>query len=425
MTLSIQTDRSLIRAAARSTRYVLVSLDAPPAPSAPPAPPAPSNLSLVLDRSGSMSGEKLALAKQATENALRLLSPADRFSLVAYDDTIQVVNPSTLATPEAVRQAIIALSHIEPGGSTDLCGGWMRGCEQIALHQAHVGINRCLLLTDGLANHGTTSHDELVRIAGDLASRGVQTTTFGVGADFDERLLRDMAQAGQGHFYFIETAAQIPDLLASEVGEALDVVARRAVLRIALPQGASADCLNGYRQVRVQGDNELHVELGDLVSAQQVEVVIKLVMPLASGLSDQVTVGFWLADADGTLGTMSQDVRWTFADHAANDRQARNRIVDRAVATLYAARARAEASEHNRHGDFLRARHVLTATARRIRSYAGDDAELNRIADQLLRDVETFAERTMGSLQRKAAFYAAEATLKFRDSEGRARRSPR
>lgn len=122
---------------------------------------------------------------------------------------------------------------------------------------------------------------------------------------------------------------------------------------------------------------------------------------------------------------MSEELRWSFAGHAENDRQPRNRVVDRAVATLYSARARAEASEHNRHGDFARARHVLTATARRIRSYAGDDVELNRLADELLRDVETFAERTMGSLERKAAFYAAEATLKFRDFEGKARRSPR
>ena len=421
MTLSIQTDRSLIRATSRSTRYVLVSFDAPSAERRTTR--APINVSLVLDRSGSMGGEKLMLAKQATESALRLLGPADRFSLVAYDDVVQVVAPSTLATPEAIRQALDALARIEPGGSTDLCGGWMRGCEQIALHQIQDGTNRCLLLTDGLANHGTTAHDELIRIAGDLGGRGVQTTTFGVGADFDERLLRDIAEAGHGHFYFIETPAQIPDLLASEVGEALDVVARRATLRVALPQGASAECLNRYRQVQVQGDHELHVELGDLVSAQQVELVIRLIMPTGNA-GDPLAAEFWLSDADGTLGAAAHGMQWTFAGHAENDRQSRNRVVDRAVATLYAARARAEATEHNRHADFSRARHVMTATARRIRSYAGDDIELNRIADELLRDVESFAERQMGSLQRKAAFYAAEASMKYRDPAGKARRSP-
>jgi len=421
MTLSIQTDRSLIRAEARSTRYVLVSLDAPSAERRMTRPPI--NVSLVLDRSGSMGGEKLMLAKQATEGALRLLGPADRFSLVTYDDVIEVVAPSTLATPDAIRQALDALARVQPGGSTDLCGGWMHGCEQIALHQIREGTNRCLLLTDGLANHGTTGHDELVRIAGDLAGRGVQTTTFGVGADFDERLLRDMAEAGQGHFYFIETPAQIPDLLASEVGEALDVVARRAILRVALPAGASAECLNRYRQVNVQGDNELHVQLGDLVSAQRVEVVIRLTMPKGV-VGDSLAADFWISDADGALGAASHPMRWTFAGHVENDRQTRNRVVDRAVATLYAARARAEATEHNREGDFARAGNALTSTARRIRSYAGDDAELNRIADELLRDVENFAVRRIGSLQRKAAFYAAEAAMKFRDPAGKARRSP-
>ena len=421
MTLSIQTDRSLIRAEARSTRYVLVSLDAPSAERRTTRPPI--NVSLVLDRSGSMSGEKLALAKRATESALRLLGPADRFSLVTYDDVVEVVAPSTLATPDAIRQALHALASVEPGGSTDLCGGWMHGCEQIALHQIREGTNRCLLLTDGLANRGTTAHDELVRIAGDLAGRGVQTTTFGVGADFDERLLRDMAEAGQGHFYFIETPGQIPDLLASEVGEALDVVARRAILRVALPRGASAECLNRYRQVNVQGDNELHVQLGDLVSAQRLELVVRLVMPTGA-LGDSLAADFWLSDADGALGAASHPMRWTFAGHGENDRQPRNRVVDRAVATIYAARARAEATEHNRHGDFERARHVMTATARRIRSYAGDDAELNRIADELLRDVENFAVHQLGSLQRKAAFYAAEAAMRFRDPVGKARRSP-
>ena len=421
MTLSIQSDRSLIRASARSTRYVLVSIDAPAAERRAHRPPI--NISLVIDRSGSMNGEKLALAKQAVDNALRLLSPDDRFSLVTYDDVVEVVAPSALATRDAVARALDALARIDGGGTTDLCGGWMRGCEQIALHQTQDGINRCLLLTDGLANRGITARDELVRIARDLAGRGVQTTTFGVGADFDEHLLRDMADAGTGHFYFIGTAAQIPDLIASEVGEVLDIVARRAVLRVTLPRGASAHCLNRYRQVNVAGDNELHVQLGDLVSSQQLELVLQFVMPVGQP-GDQITSDFWLSDAEGTLGTTSHATRWTFAGHAENDTQARNRVVDRAVATVYAARARAEATECNRHGDFRRAHHVLTATAQRIRSYAGDDAELNRVADDLLRDVEMFAERRLGSLELKGAFFAAEALTLGRDPVGKARRSP-
>ena len=250
-----------------------------------------------------------------------------------------------------------------------------------------------------LANHGTTAHDELVRIAGGLAGRGVQTTTFGVGADFDERLLRDMAEAGQGHFYFIETPRQIPDLLASEVGEALDVVARRAILRVALPQGASADCLNRYRQVDVQGDHELHVQLGDLVSAQRVDLVVQIVMPTGAP-GDSLAVDFWLSDADGVLGAPSHPTRWTFADHAQNDRQPRNRAVDRAVATVYAARARAEATEHNRHGNLEHARHVRpprltdSVVLRRRRG-------AHRIAASCARR-RTFAVQT-GSVQRKAA----------------------
>ena len=420
MTLSIQTDRALIRSARRSTRYVLVTVDAPAAERRETRPPV--NISLVLDRSGSMAGAKLALVKEAAEQVLRLLSPNDRFSLVVYDDVVDVVAPSSLATPDAVRRALEALARVEEGGRTDLCGGWMRGCEQIALQLVNEQVNRCLLLTDGLANNGVTSHDELVRIAGDLAGRGVQTTTFGVGSDFDERLLRDMADAGQGHFYFIEKPRQIPDLLASEVGEALDVVARRAILRVGLPAGATAESLNRYHQVNVRGDNELHVELGDLVSTQHVEVVVRLVMP--EGMpGESIAAEFWLADAQGVLGSSRHDARWTFAEHAENDRQPRNRIVDRAVASVYAARARAQATELNRYGDYERAQHVLTATAKRIRSYAGNDGELNRIADELLRDLEMYAVRmTLG--ERKVAFFGAMASLGGRDSLGRARRAP-
>ncbi len=108
------------------------------------------------------------------------------------------------------------------------------------------GVNRCLLLTDGLANVGMTDRDELARHAGELRARGVGTSTFGVGEDFDEVLLQAMASAGGGHFYFIADAATIRDHITSEVGEALDVVARGVTLEVVAPDGVKVEALTPH-----------------------------------------------------------------------------------------------------------------------------------------------------------------------------------
>src|SRR6185503_14056902 len=100
MTLTIKTDRTLIRAGARSTRYVLARVTAPEAPRR--GARLPINVALVLDRSGSMESErKFGLARDAVEQSLRMLRPEDRFSLVVYDTQIDVIAASTRATPDA------------------------------------------------------------------------------------------------------------------------------------------------------------------------------------------------------------------------------------------------------------------------------------------------------------------------------------
>ena len=128
MTFDVRTDRTLVRAGARSTRYVLVSYTAPEA--AQRTARTPVNVALVLDRSGSMSDErKFDLACNATTSALAMLRPCDRFTLVVYDTEIDTLARSRLATPTAKRDALTALSDIGPRGGTDLCGGWITGCE--------------------------------------------------------------------------------------------------------------------------------------------------------------------------------------------------------------------------------------------------------------------------------------------------------
>jgi Mg-chelatase subunit ChlD len=417
--LAVTTDRRLIRSRWHSQRFIVARVDAPVAQADGVRPPV--NLAFVLDRSGSMGGQKLAVAARAVEAGIDRLQPTDRFSVVWFDDAVDVLVPGTLATGAARRQAIERLRDVRSGGSTNLSGGWLAGCEQVASAPIASGVNRVLLLTDGQANQGMTDPTELAHHAAELRLRGVSTTTFGVGDDFEETLLQGMAQAGGGHFRDIADAAAIADHLSSEIGESLEVVARDVELRLTLPDGVRVEGLGAFPAMPAEGGTV--IALGDLVSGQSVEVPLRLSFPVGKPGETHAAV-IALSDRDGVLGGAFGRLSWEHADDAANDAQPRDRAVDRVIAGVFAARARQEAVRRNRAGDYRGARTILEATARRIRSYAGDDPELRRIVDELLREAETF-EQAMPERTRKVAYAQSAYRLQSRTSEGAALRGPR
>ena len=273
--LVVRPDRRLIRAGGRSERFLLIDVTAPTVAQDPARRRPPVNLAFVLDRSGSMGGHnKLTLAKQATLEAIHRLEPADRFAVVTYDTEVDVVMPGTMATPEARAEATRRLGPVMPRSSTDLHAGWLTGCEQVAAGLASEGVNRVLLLTDGLANHGVCDPDELARRAYDLRRRGVTSSTFGVGTDFDEALLQAMADNGGGHFYFAGDVTQMRDHITSEVGETLEMVAREVILELTLPESVRVESLSPFRVE--QGSGNARVYLGDLVSGQVLTIALRL-----------------------------------------------------------------------------------------------------------------------------------------------------
>jgi Ca-activated chloride channel family protein len=416
---TVRQDRRLIRPNRHSKRFLLATIAAPRAIAERTRPPV--NLAIVLDRSGSMSGDKLRVAKAAVAEAIGRLGPDDRFSVVAYDDVVDVVIASTPAAGESRRAALEQLRTIDARGSTNLGEGWLRGCEQVAGHLVESGVNRCLLLTDGLANVGITDAGELARHAAELRARGVSTSTFGVGNDFDEGLLQALADAGGGHFYYIADAPQIADAITSEVGETLEIVAREVAIEVTARDDIRIEPISPYRAT-VHG-NRTTVALGHLASDQVVEVVLRLSFPYGDVGRDTGAI-VALTDRDGMFAkggsAETEPVRltWSYADDAANDRQDRDRAVDRVVARLFAARARQEAVGRNRGGDFIHARWALTATAERIRSYAADDPELLGLLRSLEADAPTFAA-PMSEPSRKHAHYASANSLRSRDAQGR------
>jgi Ca-activated chloride channel family protein len=412
LSLKARADRRFIRSTYRSNRFVLAQINAPHADVQEQRPRPPVNLAFVLDRSGSMSGDKIRLARRAVEQSIARLGADDRFSIVAYDNYIDVIFESATATAHAKSDAVRALAMVDARGSTNLGEGWLRGCEQVARFLAADGVNRCLLLTDGLANVGMTDRDELATHAGALRQRGVTTTTFGVGTDFDEDLLEAMANAGGGNFYYIADEGQIVDYITSEVGEALDVVARDVTLEVAAPDGVTVESLSPYPSA-VRGGRTI-VSLGSLVAEQIVEVVLRLNFPYGEvGRETGAVV---------SVGDESVPLTWEYAGSATNDGQLRDVEVDRAVARVFAARARREASKLNRRGDFAAAQARLNGVAERIRSYAGRDQEMRATIDELERRVAEVSA-PMPEQARKQMFFASVNAARSRDAAGKARRA--
>ena len=250
---------------------LLIRIDPAPAPQRSGAR-LPLNLALVLDRSGSMSGEPLETAKQAIVAALRQLHPQDRVSVVSFDDEVRVEIPSG---PIRDLNAIISqVMRIDSGGSTALYDGWLEGATQVAGHLNREGLNRVILLSDGQANHGLTDPAEIAQHVRGLAERGVSTTTLGFGRHYDETLLLGMATAGDGNFEHIEAARSLPTFFESE----LQGLTRTSGRTVSL--GLEPNPEYGTRMLEVLNDLTLNnlgrYQLGNLVEGQPISVVAKL-----------------------------------------------------------------------------------------------------------------------------------------------------
>jgi Ca-activated chloride channel family protein len=418
--MHLQSDRALIPAGTPAVRYLHVVISAPAKAPAQGESRPPVNVALVLDRSGSMDGNKLAMAREAVTHAIRLLKPDDHLGVVCYDEQVTTVLDRTPATAEAKALATKRLKSVDARGSTDLYGGWMRGADLARPEAAgKATVSKVLVLTDGLANHGVIDHGELVAAAARLRREGVTTSTFGVGADFDEELLSRMATEGGGHFYFIQNAKQIPDLFASELGETLEVVARDVVFEVTCDPGVEAMAINDLPAQTAEG--RLQVRLGDLVADQEITLIVAVAFKGAQSEGASLGVQCRVADQDHVLFGEPIAVTWRAVSAVEDRAQTVNREVRLAVATMLAQRARDAALAANRRGDFEGAKRILRQMVDDLRAMAPGDKGVLALIDQLHHDEMEFGE-TMSPMLMKERHFAAYRTSHSREEGGTARR---
>ncbi|MBN3942370.1 VWA domain-containing protein [Nostoc sp. NMS9] len=224
------------------------------------------NLSLVIDRSGSMAGAPLHHALKAAESVVDQLEPDDILSVVVYDDEVDSVVPPQAVTNKAALKS--SIRKVRAGGITNLSGGWLKGCEHVKTRLDSQKINRVLLLTDGHANMGIQDPKILTATSGQKAEEGIITTTLGFAQGFNEDLLIGMARAATGNFYFIQSIDEATEVFSIELDSLRAVVGQNLKVTLELADGVSLVDTLSLAKVSQNDAGQAVITLGELYEGE-------------------------------------------------------------------------------------------------------------------------------------------------------------
>lgn len=272
----VELDRGVLPADQQQTAVVKISLvaDAPPEKMNRP----PVNLCIVMDRSGSMQGNKIEQARKAALEALSRLGPQDIFSLVIYDSKVETLIPAGRMKDQARARELIR--GIRPGGNTALFGGVSQGAAELrkALGDHAEGmVHRMILLSDGLANVGPATPEDLGRLGVSLQKEGISVTTIGVGTDYNEDLMTRLAQRSDGNTYFVENENDLARIFGQELGDVLNVVARNIRIQIICPENVKPLRSIG-RDATIRGQ-KVELNLNQLYGNQERFLLLEVEIP--------------------------------------------------------------------------------------------------------------------------------------------------
>ncbi|MCL2104069.1 MAG: VWA domain-containing protein [Kiritimatiellaeota bacterium] len=234
VTCRVEPMRSVLTADSSETMMVKVSLKGG---SVPAASRAPINLCLVLDRSGSMQGDRIARAKEAAIAAVERLTPEDIVSVVIFDQQIETIVPAQFVRNKP--SIVSAIRAVQSRGSTAIFGAMAQAAAEIRKNTSREYLNRIILLSDGQANVGPAQPGDFGRLGVSLMKEGISVSTVGVGLDFNEDLMTSLSGKSDGNSYFVENSDDLPRIFSSELGSALNVAARGLSLRIEFAAGTT------------------------------------------------------------------------------------------------------------------------------------------------------------------------------------------
>lgn len=351
----------------KQTTFVKVGLTGFPAPNK--SARAPVNVAIALDKSGSMNGEKIEKAKEAAIAAVNRLGPQDLLSVVVYDSNVRVLVP---ATKLADRQYVIdRIREIHAGGQTALFGGVSKAAEEVRKFLDRERVNRVLLLSDGLANVGPQSPSELGSLGASLMKEGISVSTVGLGLDYNEDLMTQLAMKGGGNHVFIEKATDLVAIFNREFDDVLSAVAQEVSIEIRVASGIRPiRSLNMDAEINGQ---QVIVQMSQIYSRQEKYVMLELEVPPGKPGESRAVADVSVSYANlvtKTTDRLTSAIRVNFSDSQAECDKKVNKEVAVACALQVAACQNKLATDLRDKGDTEGARQLLLKNSEFLRDKA-------------------------------------------------------
>ena len=325
---------------------------------------APVNVALVIDRSGSMSGERLAAAKKGAHAALERLGGTDIVSLVSYNHEVEVLHRAGELS-EGRKAIEREVNLLDASGTTALYAGVKEGGEQVKAFRSDVKVNRVVLLSDGLANVGPSSPGELAALGRELAGKGISVSTIGLGLEYNEDLMQRLAASSDGNHAFVERPSDLAEIFDREFGDAVSTAARDIIITI--------ECKAGFKPTRVLGrdaevaGNRVTLKLNQLQADNERYVVVELdpsAATTSAGEGEVASVGIDYLDLDsGARAEAKTSATVRFTDDAKEADASVNKSVMSQVTEQVATENSEKAVELRDKGDVTGARKALEDNA--------------------------------------------------------------
>jgi Ca-activated chloride channel family protein len=287
----------------------------------------PLNLSLVLDRSGSMQGKKIEALRAATQEVLDLLGPQDTFSVIAFNNRMRVLVPAQPVSPERKTALQAEIRRMDADGGTNMAPAMEAGIVELRKQMPTEGggngqVNRLVLLTDGI----TEREKRCLRQAEAAAGLGIPIVALGIGRDWNDKLMQAIADRTGGTADYVQDPDEIGRYFQRTVQQMQAVALQRAGLRVRVVAGVTLRTvfrvfpLIGRLGGAQAGERVVETALGEIERGGGQTLLLELIVPPrppGSYRVAQVEIGYEVPGSGQTTQTAATEVLLRYTSDAS------------------------------------------------------------------------------------------------------------